>query len=241
MPDYDKIAAKYGGSTDPSQLPDKYALLAQKYGGTVGDAAPVGPAPTRLEKIGHGIMDPINGGAQLLTHLLPDGVVKAGNQLNNWLADKTGLVARIPEGGVDQMVRQGEQQYEARRAAAGDTGFDGYRALGNVISPANLALSYAVPGGGTLVGRAGAGAVVGAADGALSPVKAGDFWSQKGQQAATGAIGGGVSAGVTSALARVISPRASTNANIALLRSEGVTPTIGQTLGGMANKVEESS
>ena len=68
MPDYDKIAAKYGGSTDPSQVPDKYALLAQKYGGTAGDAAPVGPAPTTLEKIGHGIMDPINGGLRGVLH-----------------------------------------------------------------------------------------------------------------------------------------------------------------------------
>ena len=48
---------------------------------------------------------PYRGGAQLLTHMLPSGVVQAGNDLNNWLADKTGMVARLPAGGVDQQTK----------------------------------------------------------------------------------------------------------------------------------------
>lgn len=241
MPDYDKIAAKYGGTTSAGQAPDKYALLAQKYGGAAGDMAPPGPAPTRLEKIGHGIMDPINGGAQLLTHLLPDNLVQVGNRANNWLADKTGLVARLPEGGVDQMVRQGEQQYEARRAAAGQTGFDGYRAIGGLLGSAPLGLATGGMGAGAgLIGRAGIGAAQGAASSALSPTTGdGDYWTEKAKQVGTGAALGGVLAPVIGVAARLISPNASKNAKVALLRSEGVTPTIGQALGGMANKVEE--
>ena len=60
-----------------------------------------------------GVMDPIHAGAQMLTQALPTGVVQAGNRFNNWLADNTGLVGRIPEGGVDQMARDREAQYPA--------------------------------------------------------------------------------------------------------------------------------
>ena len=44
-----------------------------------------------------GMRDPIDAGAQMLTNALPAGVVNAGNRLNNWLAHKTGLVARLRE------------------------------------------------------------------------------------------------------------------------------------------------
>ena len=53
--------------------------------------------------------------------------MSAGNRLNNWLADKTGLVARLPEGGVDQQVREAEAAYQQRRAAAGESGIDWMR------------------------------------------------------------------------------------------------------------------
>jgi hypothetical protein len=196
-------------------------------------------APSRLEKIGHGMMDPISGGAQLLTNLLPANVVQAGNRLNNWLADKTGLVARLPEGGVDQMTRDAEREYAARRAAAGESGFDAYRMLGNVASPANLALAARIPAAATLAGRVGVGALGGSASGALAPVADGDYWSEKGKQAAVGALAGGALPAVVGGLARVVSPSASRNPSLQLLRNEGVQPTIGQTLGGAANKIEE--
>ena len=63
---------------------------------------------TSGERFARGMMDPIDGGAQLLTHILPESVVSAGNRLNNWLSDTTGLVAKIPEGGVDQMLSDKE-------------------------------------------------------------------------------------------------------------------------------------
>jgi hypothetical protein len=198
------------------------------------------PPMSKLERVGQGAMDPINGGAQLLTHILPDSVVNAGNKLNNWLADKTGLVARIPEGGVDQMVRDQEVAYQARRKAGGESGFDGYRLLGNVVSPVSLGLGAAAPAGmATLAGRVGVGAASGAASGALSPVTSGDFWSEKGKQALTGAAVGGAIPALVGGAARLVSPNASKNANLKLLKDEGVQPTIGQALGGTANRVEE--
>ena len=43
--------------------------------------------------------------------------MQAGNAANNWLADNTGLVGRLPEGGVNQQVREGEAAYQASRGA----------------------------------------------------------------------------------------------------------------------------
>lgn len=194
---------------------------------------------SRTDKFVRGLRDPIDGGAQLLTNILPEGLVKAGNRANNWLADKTGMVGRLPEGGVDQQVRETEKQYQASRTAAGETGIDGYRLAGNVFNPANLALASKIPAAASLAGRIGLGAASGAGFGALTPVGEGDFASEKMKQVAAGGITGGALPAVTSGLARVVSPNASKNANLALLRSEGVRPTIGQALGGVANKVEE--
>lgn len=203
------------------------------------------PAPTkakpltRTDKFVRGLRDPIDGGAQLLTNILPDGLVKAGNRANNWLADNTGLVGRLPEGGVDQQVRDTEKAYQASRAASGESGIDGYRMLGNIASPANLALASKIPAAASLAGRVGVGAATGAGFGAITPVGEGNFADEKMKQVMAGGITGGVLPAIGSGLSRVISPNASKNANLQLLKREGVRPTIGQALGGVSNKVEE--
>lgn len=158
---------------------------------------------SRMEKFGKGITDPIAGGAQLLTNMLPKSVVDAGNAANNWLADKTGLVARLPEGGVDQQVRDQEAAYEARRKAQGESGFDGYRMLGNVASPVNLAMAARIPAAATAAGRIGLGAAAGAAGGALAPVSEGDFTDEKLKQVGTGAVVGGALPVVTGSIKRL--------------------------------------
>lgn len=191
---------------------------------------------SRTERVAAGMADPFHGGAQLLTKVLPDSVVQAGNKLNNWLADKTGLVARLPAGGVDEQVRTREAEYQARR---GDTGLDGYRMLGNVVSPANLALARAVPAVASLGGQAAVGALGGAASSALAPVTEGDFADGKAQQLKVGAIGGAVAPVVMRGVSSVISPQASVNPELQMLRDAGVRPTVGQTLGGTANRIEE--
>lgn len=197
------------------------------------------PGVSRTERIAMGMADPIHGGAQLLTKALPEGVVNAGNRFNNWLADKTGLVAKIPEGGVDQMVREREAAYQAKR---GEDGFDGYRLTGNVASPVNLALGYT----GSLAGKGltslmAGGAATGAASGALTPATSQDqdFADEKQNQLAIGALGGAIAPALVAGVSRVISPLASKNPLLQKLRQEGVGPTIGQALGGSFNRAEE--
>lgn len=199
------------------------------------------PPMSRTKKIGKGLADPIEGAAQLLTNILPDAVVNAGNAANNWLADKTGMVAKIPQGGMNELVKQNEAKYQAERAAAGESGFDGYRTLGNVASPANLALAAKLPVAASLAGRIGTGAIGGGASALSNPVAGGDFWGEKGKQVGAGVVFGGATPLVTGALGRLISPKASTNPQLELLKSEGVKPTIGQTLGGWANRAEEKA
>lgn len=210
----------------------------EEYGGR---SEPKGHPMARMDKFLTGAADPIHGGAQLLTNMLPDSVVQAGNSVNNWLADKTGLVARLPEGGVDQQVREREAEYQQQRAAAGESGFDGYRVLGNVASPANVALASKLPAAASFGGRVLAGAGGGAATSALNPVTEGDFATEKAKQVALGAAFGGAVPAVTGSAARLVSPNASTNPNVQLLRKEGVTPTVGQTLGGRWNSLEEKA
>lgn len=203
---------------------------------------PAAAPMSRLEKVGQGIVDPVNGGAQLLTHLLPDSVVQAGNRANNWLADKTGLVARLPEGGVDQQVREQEKQYQDKRAAAGESGVDWWRVGGNVVSPVNLTIGRLIPGGGGLAARTAKGAVNGAVSGGLAPTTTEDgYWSEKAKQIGLSAIGGGAVPAAVAGMSRVISPLASRAQDLALLRSEGVRTTLGQTLGGMANTLEQKA
>ena len=201
---------------------------------------PAAKAPGRsiAAGFGKGLRDPIDGGAQLLTNLLPDGVVQAGNNLNNWLADKTGLVGRLPEGGVDQQVRQQESAYQAQRGP--DAGVDWARIGGNVFNPANLALASKLPAAASTMGRIGVGALGGAASAAMNPVtQEGDFASNKMQQVGIGAAGGALVPALTAGIGRIVSPAASRNPELQLLQREGVRPTIGQALGGRWNATEE--
>jgi hypothetical protein len=212
--------------------------------------APKTAQPSALDRVMTGLADPVHGGAQMLTHALPDGVVDAGNKLNNWLADKTGLVAKIPEknlsglitgqkGGVDQMVADREKAYQAARGP--DAGLDLMRIVGNVLSPVNWSIARLMPGAATLGGRVAVGAANGAVGGSLTPVTEGDFAEQKLKQTGVGALGGAAVPVIGAGVSRVVSPNASVNPQVALLKSEGVKPTIGQTLGGWANTLEEKA
>ena len=200
---------------------------------------PSGEKSTRTSRFTQGLRDPLDGGAQLLTNILPKSLVNAGNTANNWLAEKTGLVAPIPLGGLNESQAQRNQAYESNRAASGETGFDGYRTLGNIFNPVNFIPGAVLPRAASLAGRVAAGATVGAANGAIAPVNSGDFSTEKAKQIGLGAVGGAAVPAVLNAAARVISPNASLNASLSMLKKEGVSPTIGQTLGGRWNAAEE--
>lgn len=149
-------------------------------------------APSGLVR---GMRDPIDGGAQLLTHLLPESVVNAGDRLNNWLADKTGMVAKLPETGVDGLIQQQEQEYQDARKASGEDGVDWSRMAGNVLSPANAAVAAVAPiRAASAVGKIAQGARAGAAGAAMNPVHNGgdDFVTDKAIQIVAGAAGGAI-------------------------------------------------
>lgn len=226
-------------------------------GGPVMEKAKTKPS-TVLERVGTGAMDPIHGGAQLLTHALPDSVVKSINELNNWLASKGAPLATVPAGGVDEMTRQREGEYQAQRSAAGSEGIDFARLGGNVLSPVNMGIARLIPGGAaaaraltpaavTAIAPRAAGfaadvagnVVGGAAMGATAPVTEGDFAGEKALQMGIGAAAGGASPFVTRGASRIIN--APDSAQARMLAEKGVIMTPGQLLGGAFKSLEDAS
>lgn len=181
-----------------------------------------------------GVYDPFTGLAQGAYNLMPKSVQQAGNKLNDFLAEKTGLLPKIgPD--FNQAITQNEADYRQRQGG----GIDAQRIAGNVISPVNAALALKAPQAVSLTQRIVQGAGVGGAQSMAQPVTQGDYWQEKSKQGNAGAVVGGALPLIAAPIARVVSPRASVNPDVALLRSRGVEPTIGQTLGGIPNKVEQ--
>jgi hypothetical protein len=228
------IAAHEAGDTEGAQILANELKAWQPKRNEAKEAKPVTPA---MERFKQGVKDPFDAGAQLLTHILPDAIVNPVNKLNNYIADKTGLVAPVPAGGVDQMINDQAKNYQSPEC------MDLARLGGNIASPANYAIAAKIPTSGSLGARVIASSAGGAALGAVGqPVSEGkDFTQEKAKQIATSAIIGGALPMVTGGIARAIKPNASANPNVQLLRKEGVTPTIGQTLGGRWNALEEKA
>lgn len=202
-----------------------------------------------------GLKDPIDAGAQLLTHALPDGLVNAVNAGTQFVNDlpiigpitKTLGMTPATSGGLDKRIRESEQEYQAAREATApatlsslvsgkrDPGFDLARAFGNVTA------GFAVPGGNAagMGARILQGTAAGAASGALQPVVDGqdNYWSEKGKQTLVGGATGAAMAPIVGALARVVRPN--TSQATRTLLNEGVTPTPGQILGGAYRTTED--
>jgi hypothetical protein len=188
-----------------------------------------------------GLKDPVDAAAQMFEKAMPEGFNRANRSVNNWIAEKTGLLAEMPEGGTNALIAQQEKEYQAKRAAAGQSGLDGARLIGNIASPVNLAIAAKAPAAASMAGKIASGFGVGAASGALTPTDSPDFWAEKTKQTSLGGLFGGAMPVVTGALGRVISPKAASNPQLAQMKAEGIRPTIGQTLGGMANTIEEKA
>jgi hypothetical protein len=148
------------------------------------------PASTFGGSVIQGIRDPIDGGAQLLRRAVPESVGQAIDSFGSWLASKGAPIAPTQGAeGVDTLVRDVNQQYEAGRGPA--AGLDVGRIAGNLLNPANY-VGGAVKGAATVGALAKAGAVSGAVGGALQPVvnQQNDYWGTKAQQAGSGAAFG---------------------------------------------------
>lgn len=164
-------------------------------------------------------------------------VVDAGAQMLVRGAAAANLAPQSEVKRVDQINRDAEKQYQQGRSDG--QGFDALRLVGNVL--ATSPVFAGVPAGTGLAAKTALGAVSGAGYGAMQPVEnpGQDFWTQKAQQAKTGAISGAIAAPITAGLTRIIQPKTSPDVK-ALLR-EGITPTPGQVLGGGFRSAEEKA
>lgn len=189
------------------------------------------------EGVLRGIYDPFTGLAQGFYNLMPKSIQQGGDRINDFIADKTGLMPKISPAGFNQFIATNEADYQQRRGG----GIDGQRIAGNVLSPINAAIALKAPAAVSLAQRVVQGAGIGAGQAMTQPVTQGDFMAEKLKQGNIGAAVGGALPVLAGGVARAVSPRASVNPDVALLKSKGINPTIGQTLGGWANTTEQKA
>lgn len=170
------------------------------------DWAPVNAAPrmSAADRLGTGMVDPVQGGAQLLHHITPEVISKPIDALNDWLglgpnptdentrAREAAIQAQTPN--PDRVETRLDSQGRATHVNTGPAlGTDPVRMLGNVLSPMNLAAPSRALGAGGLAREMGNAAIQGATLGAMQPVTGeGNFSAQKLSQAAMGGVVGGV-------------------------------------------------
>jgi len=195
-----------------------------------------------------GLKDPIDGAAQALAHALPDSITDAMNEgvqrLNDLpvIGQATKAIGLTPatSAQLDDDIMKSEQQYQLARKDAGQDGLDLARVTGNIVG--TLPLNSVLPGGGaSLASKTAAGAAGGAVFGATMPVTDGDYSEEKKTQIGMGAILGGVAPGVFQGVGKIISSAASKNPHVQTLIEAGVTPTPGQLMGGIAQRVEDKA
>jgi hypothetical protein len=128
-----------------------------------------------------------------------------------------------------------EERLATSRGLTGQDGFDWARLAGNVASPANLL----VGGGASLAAKAPMvkAAVTGGASALTMPVVDEDYWTTKLGQVGGGTVLGMVGSKGVDFASRALNPLIS--ASEKKLREMGVTPTVGQTLGGIVHTTED--
>jgi hypothetical protein len=183
-------------------------------------AAPAAPTPAPKEadsfmsRLGTGLADPIYGAAQLAD--------KAINPLRQMISPGASS--------MDDVVKSREAEYNAPEGA------DIARIVGNVANP----VTWVGSGKGKVLAKTAeallahpvkAAAMTGAAQSALEPVTDENFWTEKAKQAGFGAGAGAV----TSKLLRGVG---TPTAEAQKLMDQGIQPSVGQALGGVANRLE---
>jgi len=181
----------------------------------------------------YGFHEPFNAAAQYVYNKMPEGVQQAGDAADDWLYDKTGGMLGSEPGSFNKNIADAERRYKAPE------GVDWARMGGNFI-PA-LAATKGIPNPTSFGGALATNAGVGAGMGTLNPVydENANFNEEKNKQALMGGMFGAGSTPISHALGRLIAPKAASNPDIKALVDGGTTPTIGQTLGGMAGRIEE--
>lgn len=214
--------------------------------------APATPAPgamgpfqpnTTGNAVATGAGDPFRGLEQIVSRVQQGNTdsrlmrMLQGNPNIAAAMDTTGPGRMRTPAEVDAAVQTREQEYQARRAAAGETGTDWGRMAGQVAS--TLPLAVAMPAGNSVLGAVAAGGVSGAALNALQPVTSGDFAEEKKQQVEMGGLLGAATGPLGYVLGRAIAPRVSPD--VRALSDAGVQLTPGQAIGGMARRFEDAA
>jgi len=117
---------------------------------------------------------------------------------------------------INQAIDGKNAEYEQARASQGRSGFDAARTVGNIASPANLAVAQLAPiTAASTVGKIAQGARAGLAGGAAAPVEHADdsFLAEKLLQAGSGAVMGGA-----------LTPLASKAGDTVMRRFVGLSP-----------------
>lgn len=195
------------------------------------------PVTSIGERFATGFKEPFLGGAQRAIEVgkapkafVPNPLINLMNVLGQKSFD-VGLRATGQKPAEQQIAKEVQQ---TRQNYVAPEGVDWARIGGNIVNPTTFISPTNVST--SILGKVGTGAATGGVYSMLAPTT-----SQEELQSniGTGLLTGGTFPLATSALGRVISPNASTNAEIKTLKDMGVTPTIGQTLGGRWNLYEE--
>lgn len=194
----------------------------------------VGPVKSPLARFAQGARDPIDEAASMLPKGL-EALTSLGGNYPNPVSNFFGSEASR----VQAMNKANEAEYKA--ANTGLQGTDVARLAGNVFSPTNLAVASKIPmvlrGANAIKAGAAAGTVGGATE--QTDVNSPDYWKNKAIETGKGTVIGAGTSGLLAGGARIIKPE--TNDKVASLLRQGVTPTPGQTLGGMWNSIEEKA
>ncbi len=186
-----------------------------------------------LGGMAQGVYDVGAGGLGLLAHGLR-AFAPEGSALAGWTNEKIAALDRANQA----QEKRYRNEWRQGNVPEPDWSRLGGQALATL--PVGAAAGAIAPGAG-LAGRIATGATAGAVSNALSPVGAqpteGDYWGQVGRNTALGAGVGAAAPVVLGAAGRVLYPNAV--ARNEELISRGVTPTIGQALGGAPNRIEQ--
>ena len=132
-------------------------------------------------------------------------------------------------------LRAREEEYQARREASGDTGFDWARMAGGVIPSAVATAAFRAPV--TLPGAVAQGSILGSLFGAAMPALGDPETPERARGALSGAAFGAGGGAAGQVIGRAIAPRV--DPNVRVLRDAGVELTPGQAFGGAARTAEE--
>ena len=151
-------------------------------------------------RVGQGLRDPIDAGAQMIPRALGTLAGKVGmDKVAEYLLGDTQFLGKdIGVKAIDRTIREREAEYQAARSATGakPEDWDVARGVGNVGGLVPLALALPAAAGNTVLGLAGAGLLSGLIGGALTPIAdekdQKDFANVKAAQTGMGAATGAV-------------------------------------------------